>query len=92
MRVELPSVVELDYRNIHYKGWRFDLIEMDGYYLQISADCPDAVTGAPRTIVARYQCGRSPSDRFVFDSILELEAHEAAEHFTVDGDRPFYPH
>lgn len=30
--------------------------------------------------------------RWIFERLLELERHEAAEFFQVDGDRPYAPH
>lgn len=99
--VALVSLVErLSYR----RGWTFQLVDMDRG--QGSAGLTFCATGTypdtydpDTTIRVRHLFPVPPAAyderswrRWLFERILEVERHEAAEFFQVDGARPYAPH
>lgn len=98
---ELDSLVErLKYR----KGWTFSLSDLDrgqgskGLTFVATGTYPD--TYHPETLirVAHYfpvppaAYNEQSWRRWLFERILEVERHEAAEFFQIDGARPYAPH
>lgn len=97
----LTSLVQrLTYR----RGWRFSLVDMDrgqgsgGLTFVATGLYPD--TYDPDTeIRVRHLFPVPPAAyderswrRWIFERLLEVERHEAAEFFAVDGSRPYAPH
>jgi hypothetical protein len=89
---------------ITYKpGWSFDLRSIDrgqgsaGLTVTITITCPDSYEPDSRIRVAHY--APVPPAAFdvrawqwwLFRRILEVETHEAAEFYQVDGRRPWPP-
>lgn len=77
-------------------GWTFKVAGPGGRFLCVFARTPDSL--APeRMRVTQHQFeipdgqDRREFARWVFDRLLEVERHEAAEFFQVDGERPFWP-
>jgi hypothetical protein len=97
----LVSLVErLTYR----PGWRFGLGDIvrgqgsEGLTLIVTGTYPD--TYNPDTMIRVNHYFPVPPAayderswrRWLFDRILEVERHEAAEFFQIDGERPYAPH
>jgi hypothetical protein len=84
-------------------GWRVELADMDrgqgssGLTLRITATAVD--TYDPGTPIAVWHFfpvppaayNRQSWQRWLFEQILLVERHEAAEFFQVDGSRPYAP-
>lgn len=83
---------------LNYKpGWSFRMGGPGGRYLCVTVTSLDSSnptnyrnTQHMRELPAGL-AGR-PLIRWVFDFILDIERHEAAEFFSVEGVRPFFPH
>lgn len=90
--------------SLRYKaGWEFLLVDRDrgqgskGLTLAIYITCPDTYAPEDEIRIVHYHIvpaasydGRSWR-RWLFERILEVERHEAAEFFQINGERPFAP-
>lgn len=96
----LASLIErLTYR----RGWRFSLEELDrgqgskGLTFVAVGTYPDTYSPDNQIRVAHYHIVPAASfneqswRRWLFERILEIERHEAAEFFQIDGERPYAP-
>lgn len=84
-------------------GWTFELRTMDrgqnchGLTLVITVQVEDSRHEDRLIGVAHYMPVPAAAyderawRRWLFDQVLLVEAHEAMEFFTIDGDRPFEP-
>lgn len=107
MRQEAPEpemLHSLVGRLKYKKGWTFWLEDKDrgqgskGLTLVILLETEDSYNpGAPFRVV-HYMIVPSASyneiswKRWLFDQILLVERHEAAEYFKIDDSRPYAPH
>lgn len=99
-----PAVLETLVAQVRYKsGWAFSLQDIDrgqgsaGLTLIIAITCPDTYHPT-RTIRVNHYMIVPPAAfderawcRWLFDQILLVEQHEAAEFFQVCGERPYAP-
>jgi hypothetical protein len=82
---------------VSYKpGWKFRMGGSGGRYLCVTVTSPDS---SDPTSQRNTQHMREVPDldgrdlvRWVFDFLLDVERHEAAEFFAVEGHKPFMPH
>lgn len=97
----LQSLVEcLEYR----AGWTFSLEDIDrgqgsaGLTFTAVGTYPDTYNPKALIRVAHYfpvppaAYNEQSWRRWIFERILEIERHEAAEFFKIDGTRPYAPH
>lgn len=79
-------------------GWRFRFGGPGGRFLCVFACTPDS-TAPDRERVTQHMWelpaglveDRQDFARWAFARLLEVERHEAAEFFQIDGHRPFWP-
>lgn len=97
------ELAELVTGTAYKPGWRVELIDMDrgqgssGLTLRITVYAQD--TYAPDTPIAVWHFmpvppaayNRRSWQRWLFEQILLVERHEAAEFFQVNGERPYAP-
>lgn len=97
----LASLVSrLEYRS----GWRFSLEDVDrgqgslGLTFCAVGQYPDSYNPETTIRVMHYfpvppaAYNEQSWRRWLFERILEIERHEAAEFFKIDGSRPYAPH
>lgn len=89
--------------HLRYKTWRFELAHEDrgqgsmGLTLIAHVTGPDTYNPATVRSVSHLFIVPAASynleswQRWVFDRCLDVELHEAMEHFIVDGIRPYAP-
>ena len=90
---------------IKYKeGWEFSLDEdykrgqgCTGLTLNILINCPDSYSDKRFRVlhlmpVPAAAYNKQSWRRWLFEQILLVERHEAAEFFEIDGKKPFAPH
>src|SRR5882724_3017982 len=92
--MELVAVVQ------YKKGWRFAVQDLDrgqesvGLTLRITITCPDTYQPETMMRVNHYMpvppaaFDRRAWQRWLFDQILLVEQHEAAEFFQINALRP----
>lgn len=99
-----PEALAMMVRHVQYKdGWRFKLHHLDrgqgsaGLTLEIVVCTPDSYHPEQNTVVHHYMIIPAASynarswKRWLFDQILLVEQHEAAEFFRIGGVRPYAP-
>ena len=100
---ELSRLEQLLRRVAYKSGWEFAIrasaIPGIGIGLSVTAQAPDSRHAMQTNRFGRIESvpvgiADRPEDfyRFVFQVVLDHEAHEAAEFFMVDGSRLFDPH
>ena len=102
---EFPTILaelveKLEYR----KGWYFSLENRDrgqgskGLTLVILIDCVDTYNPDEQLLINHYMLVPAAAyderswRRWLFEQILLVERHEAAEFFQIAGYRPYAPH
>lgn len=84
-------------RGLAYKpGWAFKQGGPGGRYLCVFVTSPDSLQPERQRVTQHMWeipdgLARADLARWVFDRLLDVERHEAAEHFQLDGERPFWP-
>jgi hypothetical protein len=97
----LPNLVQ----NVRYKpGWSVELVHhvdadgSGGLQLQITSDTEDSLDPASRIrvlhsfLVPAASYNRDTWAAWIFDRFRDVESHEAAEFFRINGYREFAPH
>lgn len=86
-------VARLAYR----PGWRFKLGGPLNRFICVHALCPDSLNPS-RTRITQHMfevpdglADERSLAHWIFDRLLDVERHEAAEFFEVGGLRPFFP-
>jgi hypothetical protein len=102
---DFPEVLATLVEQLRYRpGWRFVLADMDrgqnsvGLTFIVVGLFPD--TYNPDTEIRVQHLFPVPPAayderswrRWMFERVLEVERHEAAEFFVIDGERPYAPH
>jgi hypothetical protein len=102
---EYPEILQSLVERLTYRpGWRFALTDMDrgqgsaGLTFYVVGTYPD--TYSPDTLINVAHLFPVPPAafderswrRWIFERLLEIERHEAAEFFQIDGERPYAPH
>lgn len=100
-----PSALEKLVASVRYReGWRFTLVDMDrgqgseGLTLIINVISPDAYEPSRTSRVNHYMIVPPAAFderawcRWLFEQVLLVEQHEAAEFFELNNARPFAPH
>lgn len=77
-------------------GWSFKIAGPGGRYLCAFVTSPDSLhPSVSRCTQHQFEIPDGLDARgfarWAFDRILQAERHEAAEFFTVNGERPFWP-
>lgn len=90
----LHPVEELLPRVSYRPGWQFTVADNR---LRIRAAVIDAYDHSRETTLGRDialppACANLDWQRWLFDMLLQIERHEAAEFFTVEGVKVFDPH
>lgn len=106
MRQEAPYPEILDQlvKSLTYRrGWQFDLRDMDrgqgskGLTFLATGIYPDTynpdimIRVRHLFIVPAASYNEQSWRRWIFDRILDIERHEAAEFFQINGERPYAP-
>jgi len=102
---DYPHLLDYLVQHVHYKeGWSFFLQDLDrgqgsvGLTLVIHLETVDGYHPDKPFSVNHYMIvptanyNRQSWQRWLFDQILLVERHEAAEFFVLDGQRPYAPH
>lgn len=97
----LASLVE---RAEYRKGWKLYLEDIDrgqgsrGLTFTVNGTYPDTYHPEVQIRVVHYFIVPAAAyderswRRWIFERLLEVERHEAAEFFKIDGERPYAPH
>lgn len=95
----------IDAARLSYRpGWSIKVAGPGGRYLCVMAVTADSQVPGRTRHTQHLFCldgtdthppvpdGERDAVRWVFDRLLQVERHEAAEFFTVDGAAPFFPY
>lgn len=92
----LRDTLERLLARITYKDWSFRAVSGS---ILITVRTTNSLDGRPAMITHRRACPMALARyderfhrRWIFEQIVAVEEHEAAEFFQVDGAMPFFPH
>jgi len=100
-----PDILDSLVSRLKYRsGWKFGLRDVDrgqgswGLTFEVIGQYPDTYHPQNTIRVSHYfpvppaAYDERSWRRWLFERLLEVERHEAAEFFKIDGERPYAPH